>query len=168
MKQRKTDLKKLGKMLAEKKTPILVCVCAVAVLLLVFGGKKSAEPKTEESGTFSVEKYVSETERELAELLSKIDGVGKCDVMITVVSSERNVYLADIESNGDNSSTSHIKIKAGGTESAVIEFRYMPNIAGVAVVCEGAGSVAVKSSVAETVAKVLGIDRSLVSVAKRK
>ena len=69
MKQRKTDLKKLGKMLAEKKTPILVCVCAVAVLLLVFGGKKSAEPKTEESGTFSVEKYVSETERELAELL---------------------------------------------------------------------------------------------------
>ena len=70
--------------------------------------------------------------------------------------------------NGDNSSTSHIKIKTGGNEQAVAEFRYMPAVAGVAVVCEGAGSVSVRSEVAEVVSGVLGIDRTLVSVAKRK
>ena len=168
MRQKKFDLKELKKRFLHRKTLIPVLICAVAVLFLAFGfGSGNKETVTEAEST-SVERYVADTERRLCELLSKIDGVGRCEVMITVSTSERSVYLSDTEKNGDNSSTSHIKIKTGGNEQAVAEFRYMPAVAGVAVVCEGAGSVSVRSEVAEVVSGVLGIDRTLVSVAKRK
>ena len=158
----------LKKPLLRKKLLLPVAVCVVAVLFLVLGNlpKKTSESESEEQ--FSAEEYIEKTERRLEELLSKIDGVGKCEVMITVSSSERSVYLSDAEKKGDNSSTSHIKIKTGGNEQPVVEVRYMPSVAGVAVVCEGAGSVSVRSEVAEIVSGVLGVDRTIVSVAKRK
>ena len=169
MKLKKLDAKELKRFFLQKKAVIPIAVCAVAVLFLAFGGGKTAKTSSsEKEDSFSAELYVTQTERRLEELLSEIDGVGKCEVMITVSSSERNIYLSDEEKKGDNSSSSHIKIKTGGDEQPVVELRYMPSVAGVAVVCEGAGSVAVRSEVAEIVSGVLGIDRTLVSVAKRK
>ena len=168
MKPKNFAAKDLKKFFLRRKTLIPVAACAVAVLFLAFGGGKEKSAADEKTEAFSAELYVAETERRLEQLLSAIDGVGRCEVMITVRSSERNVYLSDAEKKGDNSSTSHIKIKTGGEEKPVVELRYMPSVAGVAVVCEGAGSVAVRSEVAEVVSGVVGIDRTLVSVAKRK
>ena len=129
MRQKKFDLKELKKRFLHKKTLIPVLICAVAVLFLAFGFGSGNKETVAEAESTSVERYVADIERRLCELLSKIDGVGRCEVMITVSTSERSVFLSDTEKNGDNSSTSHIKIKTGGNEQAVAEFRYMPALA---------------------------------------
>ena len=90
MRQKKFDLKELKKRFLHKKTLIPVLICAVAVLFLAFGfGSGNKETVTEAEST-SVERYVADIERRLCELLSKIDGVGRCEVMITVSTSERS------------------------------------------------------------------------------
>lgn len=150
------------------RTVILIGLCLLCLLILLMPSTEKSVDGEKKEVEIGDEEYVKRLEIRLEEILSQIDGVGKCKVMITLSSSEEKIYAADIEQKGDNTLTSYIKIKTDGDESTVVEKRYLPKVEGVAVVCDGAGSVSIKTAVSETVCSLLGIEMSSVCVSKRK
>ena len=87
---------------------MLVVVCGVFLLILSYSGEGehstteevNTEVASDEDG--SLEKYKQAREEELKELLQKVDGVGKAEVMITLKASNEKVTLKDIEDNNNS------------------------------------------------------------------
>ena len=111
---------------------LLICLFAVAGLMLVgdmFSGEKKAENSLSEA-----EKYRDELEERVTFLVSKMEGVGRCIVMVT------------LETEGDG---------VDGTKTGV---------KGVAVLCEGAFNAKVKSEITALLSGFLGIPSSKISI----
>ncbi len=89
--------------------------------------------------------YGSQTESDLEDLLSHIQGVGKTRVLLTMENSVESVYL-------DN----------GTTKTKEIE----PRIRGVLVLCEGGDNPVAVARVSEAVTKALDISSAKVCISK--
>ena len=81
------------------KYRFVLLIAAVGILLMLmpsFGGEKGQDARTaqlQNAADFSVE----QTQKELEEILSDIDGVGRVRVMLTVASGIQRVYQSDRE-----------------------------------------------------------------------
>ena len=96
----KTVIQKLSGFLKKNKFVILVLFLGL-VLLMIPSGKKSAEnvsPK-EETPSFTEDDYAAKMEVKLEEILSRINGAGKVDVMLTLQRSSYTFYQADIQTD---------------------------------------------------------------------
>ena len=109
------------------------------------------------------------------EIISQIDGVGECSVMLTFEESERSVYAVedsvsqerDRQTNSGSSSSQKrlVLIEDGeGGNHPVLEKTVRPQVNGVVVVCQGAKSMTVCQQVTEAVTTVLGIRSTQVCV----
>lgn len=70
-----------------KKIKIIVAVGLIGIVLifasdLLAGNEKKA--KNDNEGSISYEEYTEELENKLVQLISSIDGVGECQVMVTL------------------------------------------------------------------------------------
>ena len=150
-----------------KKYRFAALVALAGVVLMLLPGKKDSMPdaETAERETFSLE----ETERRMAEMLGAMDGVGRVQVMLTLKNGPELELAEDTDADERGQRRETVTLGRGsGTQDVVVTRERYPSYQGAVVVCEGAGSVSVRSEVAEVVSGVLGIDRTLVSVAKRK
>lgn len=144
------SLFKLGKRfsLNDKAIRIIIAL-GVAGIALIFlsslwdGGEK--EEKESLQSSVSAEAYGEELEEELKTIVSKVSGVGRCEILLTMENSVEYVYL----SNGD-------------TKTKSIE----PKVRGVAVVCDGGDDPVTKEKILDVVTKALDIPSSRVSVTK--
>lgn len=125
----------------------LIILAGGAGILLIFlsGFAGWGQSKSQETVGFSVEKYCSKTEEELASLISKIQGVGKTRVLLTMENSVESVYLEN-----------------GSTKTKEIE----PRIRGVLVLCEGGDDPVAVGKVSEAVTKALDISSAKVCIEK--
>ena len=116
-----------------------------------------------------------ELKQRLEEIISQIDGVGECSVMLTFEESERSVYAVedsvsqeqDRQTNSGSSSSQKklVLIEDGeGGNQPVLEKTVRPQVNGVVVVCQGAKSMTVCQQVTEAVTTVLGIRSTQVCV----
>ena len=88
-----------------------------------------------------------------------IDGAGKSMVMLTLASDGEASYAADIRSEsavGERTTESsyektYLIIDGANGETGLIQKTTAPEVRGVAVVCEGGGSAAVKREITETI-----------------
>ena len=94
---------------------------------------------------FSVKTYSTKIENDLQTVISKIEGAGKTEVLLTMENSVEYVYL-------DNSTTKTKEIE--------------PLIRGVLVVCEGGDDPVVVERVADAVTKALDISTAKVCITK--
>lgn len=132
----------------EKALRIIIAL-GIAGIVLIFlsslwdggGGDKQDGLQSSESA----ESYGDNLERELTDIVSKISGVGRCEILLTMENSVEYVYL----SNGD-------------TKTKSIE----PTVRGVAVVCDGGDDPVTKEKIIDVVTKALNISSSRVSVTK--
>ncbi len=135
--------KEILSLLKDKKArlPIILLLIGVILLIipLVFGGAN----KSANSGDNSTEEYKESLEKELADLCSDIDGVGKCKVFITFERGEQNTYK-------------------GGE---LVESR-PPKVQGVTVVCKGANSNKVKAALTEMITALFDIGSNRVAILK--
>ena len=103
------------------------------------------------------EQYIRDTEARIEEMLKGIDGVGACDVTITLASGSKKEYVRE-EGNvlviSDNN----------GNQSAVISKEIAPEIAGVTVLCRGAYNIKIQKDIIHSVSTVLGIGSNKVCV----
>ena len=171
MKKLKLPREKLIKVL------LIVGLAAIAGIFLSESLSKSDKNKTEkaenESTSQRLREYESETEKRLCEILSSIDGIGSCSVMVTLESGEESVYSSDVESSLDSSSDSSsssqknkfVIIDDDG-EQPVLEKEIEPKIRGVIVVCEGADDVYVRQAVTDCLTAGLGISSANISVVR--
>ena len=152
----------------ENKRPAIIIISGLILIFIIcispaFSGNGKNGEKTDKSGKVQSE-AIKETETKLAELISSIDGAGKAKIMLTMDSSEENIYARDI--NGEKSE--YVVIKTNSNENGMLIKAVYPKIRGVAVVCEGGDKPKVKVDITNIICSSLGISSTKISIAKMK
>ncbi|MBR2589327.1 MAG: hypothetical protein IKE65_00210 [Clostridia bacterium] len=157
------------------KIMLIVGILAIAGIFLSdsFTAKKSESENESGNTAQALREYEELTEQKLQEILSKIDGIGACRVMLTLDSGGEKVYSSDKESDtqtGEQSASSSEKssfvIVDDEGQKPVLEKEIEPRIRGVIVVCEGADDVYVRQAVIESIRAGLGISSANISVVR--
>lgn len=125
-----------------KKTAKLLGFLLVGILLLLVAAPLFEKEETTVSEQTLTE-YKKELEGEIAELCSSVEGVGRCRVKVTFERGAENSYKG-----------SHL------TESKP------PKVMGIAVVCRGADSDAVRADVARMLSALFEIGSNRIAVLK--
>lgn len=158
-----------------KKIKIIVAVGLIGIILIfasdIFAGS-SENSSSDKSEKISYEQYTQQLENKLTDVISSIDGVGDCRVMITLENSTESVYATDVETKSDDSSTNqkdeYVIYDSQDGETPVLIKEYLPKVQGVTVVCTGGENIAVKERIIESVTSLFNIPANRVSVAKIK
>lgn len=164
------------KKLSDKyKYVILIGLLGLALMLWPQGAK--AEPAASappEEAAWQEE--LSRTEARLEEILSRIEGVGRVKVMLTLKSGAETVYAYDTsearsqgESGGSASRQEElVTLSEGGRQSPVERVQLSPVFQGAAVVCQGGDSAAVRLCVTQVVQSLTGITTDHIVITKMK
>lgn len=139
----KDNLKKLTDGAFLRRIIIVAGFIGLGLILLSGFVDFGSDKKPEEE--FSVTTYSTAIENDLQSVISKIDGAGNTEVLLTMENSVEYVYLKD-----------------STTKTKEIE----PVIRGVLVVCQGGDDPIVVSRITEAVTKALDISYAKVCVAK--
>ena len=163
-------------LLKEKIKTIFSKYKYMTVILLVGIALVLMPTKTKEDEPIITEKPPTteqSIENRLAEILSKIDGAGKVQVLITVNTGEEIIYQTDEDHTTREDSEEH-KVSTimvtgqdkqeTGLVRQVIPATYM----GVVVVCEGADNPSLKLAIVDAVSKATGLGADRISVLKMK
>ena len=113
------------------------------------------------------------TEEVLADLLSKIEGAGKVEVLLSIESGEETIFQTDEDySQTDTSTTSKITTitvtESDRNEKGLIKQINPPKYLGAIVICQGADSAGVRLSIVDAVSKLTGLGADCISVLKMK
>lgn len=157
-----------------KKLKIIVAVGLIGIILISMSDLTS--PKQKEQSADKNEKdyysYVDNLESKLTNIISSIDGVGECKVMITLENTNESVYATDNESKTDDDSLDtkdeYVIYDSENGEAPVLIKEYMPTVQGVTVVCSGGDNIEIKEKIINTVTSLFDISTNRVSVSKIK
>lgn len=152
------------------RCPYVLLAAALGALLLLWPGPQEPEavsPAPAETGT-------EELSAQLAEILSKIRGVGRAEVLLTLQSGDELVLASDstlrysgsaqAPDNYDRSSeVVTVSGGSGGQEVVVTQRRY-PQYRGALVVCEGGSHDGVRLQVAAAVSALTGLGSDRIAV----
>ena len=139
------------------KYAVVILLIGIAILLT----PKKATTTSVDSPSPIRNTSIVETE-ELATILQSIKGAGKVKVLLSVGAGEQTIYQTNSEStvNGDSSDIRRntvIVTDAQRTETGLVTQVNPPKYLGAIVVCEGAGSPAVKLAITQAVTKITGL-----------
>ena len=127
----------------------------------------SQVPPDESAPSSDLSDYCRELEQTLEELLSKVEGVGKCRVMITFSDAGQTVYACDESSSGSgdvHTSESRKYVLVSSRSDGLVLKVETPSVCGVAVVCSGGNSTRVKTDVTEILCRTLNLPADRISV----
>lgn len=113
----------------------------LGLLLLLLSTVLSS--REEEAQEVSLQTYRAELEGQVATLCTSVEGVGRCQVMITFSAGEQVTYRGTV--------------RTGSTP---------PQVDGVCVVCDGGDSVRVRSELSGVIAALFGIGENRIHVSK--
>lgn len=155
----------------DKKTVIIIFVGVLGVVMLVISElAPESEPDEVELSQPqpTYETYAQNTEKRLEEMISSIQGAGKTKVMVTLECSDENVYAVEETSNESSYENSVVIVETKDGEGGILLKVTQPKIRGVAVVCTGGASPAVRQSIIDTLTAVLDISSARISIATMK
>lgn len=169
------------------RTLLFVGIAGMALIFLSTviqtGGSNKPNPSVG-AGQLTSQEYVAQLEDRLTGIVGSIEGVGRCQVMVTAESGVEYVYAVEETQNvnrtnsynGDevaretqqeNTEQKYIVVDAGnGKKEALVKTERQPAIQGVVIVCEGAGSMVVQERETQVVTTALGIPYNKVCVTK--
>jgi len=93
------------------------------------------------------------------------NGAGKTTVMVTLETGEEAIYALDTQSGEMQSQQTHVLLEDG---SALTETVCLPQVCGVAVLCEGGGDIRVAARITELVSALLDLPSNRICVEQRK
>lgn len=169
------DIKRMSDKLPvwAKKYRYVLLVLLVGIALMLVPGKES---KTDVPEPITVTEAADDsrlTSAMLEDIISKIEGAGKVQVLLTCSAGEERVYQSDEHTvTSDDSSTSEVKtviISDGSRKEEALVSRVLgPEYLGAVVVCQGAEKPQVRLAVSDAVAKATGLGADRISVLKMK
>lgn len=109
--------------------------------------------------------YQAQLENRLEHLISQMSGAGKTTVMVTLETGEEAIYALDTQSGEMQSQQTHVLLEDG---SALTETVCLPQVCGVAVLCEGGGDIRVAARITELVSALLDLPSNRICVEQRK
>ena len=154
--------------LKQNKYVVLVLVIGLALMLIPGEDKKETpQPVVEEQAESEG------IQQELENILGHIDGVGRVKVMLTIAEGEHIRYEMDedhstTQDSGTTRTDTVIITDKDRGQKGLIKQIDPPTYQGAVVVCQGAGSPAVRLSVVEAVASVTGLTADRITVLKMK
>ncbi len=158
-----------------KKVKIIIAVGLIGIVLIfmsdIFNDSDKSENNIKEN-TYSYDEYTENLENKLKNVIADIDGVGECEIMITLQNTNENVYATDVEIQDNGSSASqkdeYVLYDSDSGESPVLIKEYLPQVQGVTVVCTGGDIVTVREKIINCVTSLFNIPTNRVSVSKIK
>ena len=164
----------------DKKLKIIVISGVIGVLLLLASeafGADTQQVAQNVSLTVNTQEYAKTIEKELGNIISEIDGAGRCSVMVTVECGIETVYAtqeqSSYETDGDSQSrendVSYVMVggSSGGKQALVLK-EIQPKLRGIIIVCEGGGNPKVKMNIINAVTSAFDISSTKISVQKMK
>ena len=138
----------INKLVSGKKSAaIIVAAGTLGLCLIMISSLLPKEnkkiPEKSQAEAENVTDYCIETEKKLTDFLSRIDGVGKVNVLVTLNNREEYVYAKEgrkvISDNKTEEEEEYVMIGGSGEKSALIETVKTPEISGVVIACSGSG-----------------------------
>ena len=162
-------LKKVAGVLGRYKYVLLVAALGTLLLLWPTERKDGAAAPADTSPAAGTD--LAETEKAMEDILGKINGVGRVEVMLTLHSGGERVlaqdsslrYSGSAQSPDSYERSSQPVTDAGGV--VVTQEKY-PQYRGALVVCDGGGSDAVRLQVVEAVSALTGLGSDRIAVVK--
>ena len=173
----KTDNKNNKKRVENLVVGILILIITVIAINTIISDKGDKEKNEEVANTIIAESKENTTEtleERLKNILSKINGVGKVDVLISYSESSQTVamYNENIketsteekdESGGTRLITENniqkdvIYQEENGEKKPITQKTIMPKIEGTIITAEGAGDISVKENIIQAVSAATGL-----------
>ena len=172
---------------------VIILVVTIIIINTIWGGNESKkeEKTTQDNSVQLVNSDVEsvetsgDTEKSIKQILSKINGVGKVEVLITY--SESNQVVAMYNEKNNESQTKE-EDKSGGTRTIqenttdkeivykeengkkvpVTEKMVMPKMEGALIVAEGANNAEVKTNIIQAVEALTGLATHKIQVLEMK
>ncbi len=142
------------------------CILLIGVVLMLLPTGHASEESTMPPENIPAEVSV---EKQLSGLLSKIQGAGQVEVMLSYASGAETLYHSDRKDDTDSTQTTAVIITGSDrSESALVSRVDPPRYLGAVVVCQGADSAAVRLAVVEAVSKFTGLGADQIAVLKMK
>lgn len=166
----KENLKKMFNS-KQLKTKVLVIAGVIGVILILLSEISFDSPnKNTEITHGDYVAYLNNLDDELTDIISKINGVGACEVMITLKNTSEGVYAQNTEISTDDSSSSenneYVIYNGENGDGPILLKENLPEIEGVAVVCSGGDNVAVREQIIKCVSALFNISSNRISVSK--
>ena len=145
----------------------IILLAGLLLMLMPSTTDDAAEEPLQERETFSL----VETEQRMEEILSRIDGAGKLQLMLTLKTGS-NLQLAEnkdetADSDETRKQSETVTINRGsGYEDIVITQQIYPVYQGALVVCQGADKASVRLALTEAVAALTGLSSDKISIVK--
>lgn len=161
---------KIYNILKKYKYAVLVLIIGLILMILPFGNDRSV-PQTLAEPTVDIPKI--SLEDKLSKLLSKVEGAGEVEVMLTIASGEEVIYQLDEnrsvadKSSSDNINTVTITDSERNQDGLVKQVN--PEIyKGAIVLCHGADEPSVRLAIVEAVSRITGLGANCISILKMK
>lgn len=164
----------------DNRTKLIICIGLTGMALIFLSEliPKKEEKSESENTNYScetsdeTENYKIQIQTELTQILSQIQGVGNCTVMVTVEGTTEYVYAENSsrytdQKDGyvsDKYENDIVMTEKDGERQALIKKIIKPQINGVVVVCDGGGDAKINERVIKTVSTVLNIASSKICV----
>lgn len=154
---------------------LIILVVTLVIVNKILSGDEEENESTDESGAELVTEIVendidvdeTDLESELEEILSKIEGVGKVDVLLTYSESMSIAPLynenisSSVSTNSDGTTTEtqteSKEIFTDSSDEAVIEKYVMPLLEGAIIIAEGGEDADVKANIVSAVEAATGL-----------
>lgn len=171
MKRNKTpvDWKKL--MEPFKKYQYALLILLVGLVLLVWpagtggGTQQDAEVSGGTTGEVEESQYLNDLETRLAKSLSKIDGVGEAEVVLTLRAGSETILAADQTVDSDSEKMETVVISSGSGQQTTVTTQVLyPTFQGALVVCDGGNSATVRLNVLKAVEALTGLKADNITV----
>ena len=178
-------LQSLTTLFQKKNALFIIGITGIMLIFLsdiLFAPKKETQEQpqaTTLSSQVQAQSYVQDLEKRLTEMIISIEGAGEATVMITLDSVGETVYAQDektqtqAEMNADGSTNQenlfenqHTIIDAKDGKQPLVEAQLLPEIKGVAVLCQGADDISVVARITDLVSVVLGLSTNRICVTK--
>lgn len=169
--------RKLLQAIKKYKYALLILLLGIALLLLPSGKKETKTQSEPTKAAADDDAYAALTEQRLTEMLSKIQGAGRVEVMLTLRRGSRTQYQSDTQNSEETSddgtrraSEQKTVILSEGSayDKAAVSAVDYPLFQGALVVSEGADTASVKLALMQAVSALTGLSSDQITVVKMK
>lgn len=166
------DLKKVSAKISDysKKYKYVLIIVLVGLILMILPSGSKSTTSTVTDPVIQSDIGINE---KLSILLSKVDGAGKVEVMLTVSSGEETIFQTDTKfSETEQSNTAQqdtvTVADPSRNQTGLIRQINPPVYLGAVVLCQGADSASVRLSIVDAVSKATGLGANQISILKMK
>ena len=155
-----------------KKYRYALIILFIGLVLMMLPGINTTSCTTDKA----VETEISSVqllEQKLSSLLTKVDGAGEVEVVLTISAGEEIIYQTnDDRSNSDTSTSLNINTvtvtDASRNQTGLIKQVKTEIYQGAIVVCRGADNPSVRLAIVDAISRVTGLGANCISILKMK